>query len=64
MVKSSDTIKLEKGNTRSNNLNMAKENPKVFVPQQFVNPANPQIHRSQTAIEILEDVRKNLLLTR
>lgn len=37
-------------------LNMAKENPKVFVPQQFVNPANPQIHRSQTAIEILEDV--------
>ena len=37
-------------------LNMAKENPNVFVPQQFVNPANPQIHRSQTAIEILEDV--------
>lgn len=37
-------------------LNMAKENPRVFVPQQFVNPANPQIHRSQTAIEILEDV--------
>lgn len=37
-------------------LNMAKENPKVFVPQQFINPANPEIHRSQTAIEILEDV--------
>lgn len=37
-------------------LNMAKENPKVFVPQQFTNPANPEIHRSQTAIEILEDV--------
>lgn len=37
-------------------LNMAKENPRVFVPQQFTNPANPQIHRSQTAIEILEDV--------
>lgn len=37
-------------------LNMAKENPNVFVPQQFVNPANPQIHRSQTAMEILEDV--------
>ena len=35
---------------------MAKENSNVFVPQQFVNPANPQIHRSQTAIEILEDV--------
>ena len=37
-------------------LRMADENPKVFVPQQFENPANPQIHRSQTAIEILEDV--------
>ena len=37
-------------------LNMAKENPNVFVPQQFTNPANPQIHRSNTAIEILEDV--------
>ena len=37
-------------------LRMAKENPNVYVPQQFVNPANPQIHRCQTAIEILEDV--------
>lgn len=37
-------------------LRMAEENPNVFVPQQFENPANPQIHRSQTAIEILEDV--------
>ncbi len=37
-------------------LRMAEENPNVFVPQQFVNPANPQIHRSQTALEILEDV--------
>lgn len=37
-------------------LNMAKENPNVFVPQQFVNPANPQIHRDRTAVEILEAV--------
>lgn len=37
-------------------LRMAEENPKVFVPQQFVNPANPQIHRNQTAIEILDDM--------
>lgn len=37
-------------------LNMAKENPNVFVPQQFINPANPQIHRSHTAIEILDAV--------
>lgn len=35
---------------------MAEENPKIFVPQQFENPANPQVHRSQTAKEILEDV--------
>lgn len=37
-------------------LKMAKENPKVFVPQQFENPANPMIHRNQTAVEILKDV--------
>ena len=33
---------------------MAEEDPRVFVPQQFENPANPAVHRSQTAIEILE----------
>ena len=37
-------------------LRMAEENPRVFVPQQFENPANPQIHRNQTAMEILEQV--------
>ena len=37
-------------------LRMAKEDPKVFVPQQFANPANPMIHRTQTAIVILRDV--------
>lgn len=35
---------------------MAEENPKIFVPQQFENPANPQVHRSQTAVEILADM--------
>ena len=35
-------------------LRMAKKDPRVFVPQQFENPANPAVHRSATAIEILE----------
>lgn len=35
-------------------LRMAKEDPNVFVPQQFENPSNPAVHRSQTALEILE----------
>ncbi len=39
-------------------LDMAKENPHVFVPQQFENPANPQIHRSQTGLEILEQAER------
>ena len=35
-------------------LKMAREDPRVFVPQQFENPANPAVHRNQTAVEILE----------
>ncbi|MBR0121277.1 MAG: cysteine synthase A [Clostridia bacterium] len=35
---------------------MKKENPLVFVPQQFENPANPAVQREQTAREILEQV--------
>lgn len=34
---------------------LAKETPNSFVPQQFVNPANPEIHKKTTAEEILED---------
>ena len=37
-------------------LRMQREDPNVFVPQQFENPANPAIQRSQTAQEILQQV--------
>lgn len=37
-------------------LKMRDENPKVFVPQQFENPANVEIQRQQTGVEILEQV--------
>jgi len=37
-------------------LKMKAENPKVFVPQQFENPANPEIQRTSTAQEILNDL--------
>ena len=37
-------------------LRMKAEDPHVFVPQQFENPANPAIQRSGTGAEILEQV--------
>ncbi len=39
-------------------LRMRDENPNVFVPQQFENPANPAIQRSGTGREILKQVGK------
>lgn len=39
-------------------LKMKAENPRVFVPQQFENPANPQVHRDHTGIEILEQMNR------
>ncbi|MBC7225234.1 MAG: cysteine synthase A, partial [Anaerolineae bacterium] len=35
---------------------LVRENPGYFMPQQFKNPANPQIHRETTAQEILKQV--------
>jgi cysteine synthase A len=34
---------------------LAEQTPNSFVPQQFANEANPQIHRETTAKEILAD---------
>ena len=33
---------------------VSKENPSYFMPMQFENPANPEIHRRTTAVEILD----------
>ncbi len=34
---------------------IAASDPKYFMPQQFSNPANPEIHRKTTAVEIWDD---------
>ena len=39
---------------------IAKEIPRAFVPQQFMNPANPDIHRRTTAQEILRATEGDL----
>ena len=39
---------------------LLREIPDSFMPQQFDNPANPAIHRTTTAIEILEDTGARL----
>ncbi len=37
-------------------MDLAANNPKVYVPQQFSNPANNMAHKKGTALEILEQV--------
>ena len=37
-------------------LDMAKSDPRVYIPQQFENPNNPLVHKHHTGLEILEQV--------
>lgn len=39
---------------------LAKETPNAFVPGQFVNPANPEMHKKTTGPEIWEDTDGNI----
>jgi cysteine synthase A len=39
---------------------LAKETPNSWIPQQFENPSNPEIHRKTTAEEIWDDTKGNV----
>ena len=41
-------------------LKMQEENPNVYIPQQFTNPKNPEVHRHHTGLEILEQVAEDI----
>ncbi|MGB9661133.1 MAG: cysteine synthase A [Moorellaceae bacterium] len=41
-------------------MELLKENPHYFMPQQFENPANPAVHRETTAREILQQMDRRL----
>ena len=37
-------------------MELKRDNPGYFLPQQFMNPANPDIHRRTTGLEIIEQM--------
>lgn len=39
---------------------LAMEDPRVFVPQQFENPDNPRVHYEQTAVELWRQTSGNI----
>lgn len=41
-------------------MEMVENNSNFFMPSQFDNPVNPTVHRTQTAVEILEQVKGSI----
>ncbi len=41
-------------------LRLKEENPNVYVPQQFENMANPQVHKHHTGMEIMEQAGREI----
>lgn len=41
-------------------MELLREQPEYFMPQQFENPANPEVHRRTTALEILDGTEGRL----
>lgn len=39
---------------------IVRQHPRHYMPNQFTNPANPEIHRRTTAVEILKDIGTNI----
>ncbi len=39
---------------------IVRKHPRHYMPNQFTNPANPEIHRQTTAVEILKDVGSDI----
>lgn len=39
---------------------ICRELPEAYMPQQFKNPANPEVHRNTTALEILRDTNRRI----
>jgi cysteine synthase A len=39
---------------------LSQDSDKVFIPQQFKNLANPEIHRKTTAVEIMDDLKNKV----